>query len=424
MLNSKYILENKEIVINKLKSRNFDIKIVEKFFNLTKEKNLIMTQIQNLEAKKNKISSEIGIYAREKKDISKLKNEVFEIKNEIDNLNNTFDELNLEFINLINIIPNLPSDDTPIGLSEEDNKVLKTYSDIGRGLVKKQKAHYEIGLELDILDFSRAVKISGSRFVIFKNEGAQLLRALISFMLDEHIKNGYEEIATQTLVLSNSLYGTGQLPKFKDDLFKIENYDLWLIPTAEVTLTNYHNNEILNLEKPKKYTGYTKCYRSEAGSGGRDIKGLIRSHEFHKVELVKIVNEKDAEKEFSSTVKDAENILKKLEIPYRKILLCSGDIGFSAKKTIDLELWLPSEQKFREVSSISYFGDFQARRAKIRYKDNNKNTYAHTINGSGIAIDRVFAAILEQYQNEDGSIEIPKVLIPYMNNKTKIEKNK
>ncbi|VEU59572.1 serine--tRNA ligase [Mesomycoplasma neurolyticum] len=421
MLYSKYILENKQKVIEKLKTRNFDTSIVEKIFEILKNKNSIMTEVQNLENQRNRISAMIGKFVREKKDTSELKNNVLTINKTINDLNTTLNNLNVEFNSLNYLIPNLPDDSVPIGNSEDDNVILETFDQLGRKLVKAQKPHYEIGVELDILDFKRAVKMSGSRFAIFKNEGSQLVRALISFMLDNHIANDYVEITTQTLVSTNTMYGTGQLPKFHEDLFKIENYDLWLIPTAEVTLTNFHNDEILDLSKPKKYVGYTKCFRAESGSGGKDTKGLIRSHEFHKVELVKITNANDAEEEFNKTVKDAENILQKLEIPYRKILLSTGDLGFSSKKTIDLELWLPSEQRFREVSSISYFGDFQARRAKIRYKENNKNHYAHTINGSGLAIDRVFAAILEQYQNENGTITIPKVLVPYMNNKKEIK---
>lgn len=234
-------------------------------------------------------------------------------------------------------------------------------------------------------------------------------------MIDTHVNSGYQEIVPNTLVLENSLYGTGQLPKFSEDLYSLKNSDLWLIPTAEVPLTNYYQDEIIDLEKPISLVGYSKCYRSEAGSGGKDTRGLIRLHEFHKVELVKIANEADGMKEFDNVVQDAAKILKLLNIPYRAVLLCTGDLGFSSKKTIDLEAWLPSEQTYREVSSISYCGDFQARRAKIRYRDEKNNIYAHTINGSGLAIDRIVAILLEQNQNPDGSWTIPEVLKPYFN---------
>ncbi|WP_436358662.1 serine--tRNA ligase [Mycoplasma sp. 480] len=423
MLNIKFILNNKEEVINKLKTRNFDISLVEEIFKLGEKRSEVMSKLQFLESQRNEKSSKIGQMVRNKENTDQIKNEVSELKIQIDSLSEQSNEINSKIENILLNIPNLPLDSVPVGLDENDNVVVEVKDKIGRGLVKPLKPHYEIGLDLDILDFSRAVKMSGSRFAIFKNEGARLVRALVSFMLDEHVKNGYTEMVTPTMVLSKMLYGTGQLPKFAEDLYKIENNDMWMIPTAEVTLTNYHNDEILDLNVAKKYVGYTKCYRSESGSGGRDTKGLIRSHEFHKVELVKIVNDKDKMNEFHQTVKDAANILEKLEIPYRTVALSTGDLGFSSKQTFDLELWLPSEQRFREVSSISFFGDFQARRALIRYKnEDNKTEYANTINGSGIAIDRVFAAILEQYQNEDGTIDIPKVLVPYMNGLTKISK--
>ena len=270
-------------------------------------------------------------------------------------------------------------------------------------------------LKKNILDFQRAVKISGSRFVFFKNEGALLVRALESFMLDVHCKNGYTEIIPPLIVSSKAMIGAGQFPKFKDDVYKIESEDSYLISTAEIPLTNYYYNEIIDLSLPIKFVSYTPCFRSEAGASGKDTKGLIRSHQFNKVELVKFTNKQDGFLEFEKTIQDAESILIKLEIPYRKILLCSGDTGFSSSITYDLELWIPSEQKYREVSSISYINDFQARRAKIRYKDEKgKNVFAHTINGSGLAIDRVVAAILEIYQNDNNTITVPKELVSYM----------
>lgn len=266
-----------------------------------------------------------------------------------------------------------------------------------------------------MIDIPRAVKQSGSRFVIYKNEGSKLVRALINFMLDLHKQKGYDEFLTPYLVRSEMLFGTGQLPKFKEDMFKVENSDLYLIPTAEITLTNYYNNEIVNLDKPFKACAYTECFRSEVGSSGKDTKGIIRQHQFKKVEIVKVTTKDDAIKEFNLMLEDAKNVLFKLEIPFREVLLSTGDMGFSSRKTIDLELWLPSESKYREVSSVSYMGDFQARRAKIRYKNQDQKTeYAHTMNGSALAVDRLLAAIIEQYLDTDGNLVIPKVLVPYM----------
>lgn len=422
MLDIKFILNNSEKVKEKLKTRNFDISIIDKVCDLGKIRSQKMTKLQTLEQERNQKSALIGKMVREKQDPTLLKKELETLKNNIETLNIEVENIKKELEEKLLFIPNLPLDNVPIGKSEEDNIVIKTYDKLGRGLVASLKPHYEIGVDLDILDFTRAVKMSGSRFAIFKKDGAKLVRALVNFMIDTHINNGYTEMLPPTMVSTKMMYGTGQLPKFREDQYKIENEDLWMIPTAEVPLTNYYNDEIIDLEKPKMFVGYTKCYRAEAGSGGRDTKGLIRSHEFHKVELVKIVSQEQAMTEFEKTVKDAESILTKLEIPYRSLSLCTGDIGFSSQKTIDLELWLPSEKRFREVSSISIFGDFQARRSMIRYKNNEgKTVYANTINGSGIAIDRVFAAILEQYQNEDGSIDIPQALIPYMNGQTKIK---
>lgn len=417
MLDIKLIQKNVDFVIEKLKTRNVDENLLQDLSKTIKERNLLLVSLSNENEQKNIISKELA----NKKGDKELLKKANEIKKNIQEIEKKLDVFQKKLDSLLPTIPNIPMDEVPMGNDENDNKVIYKEINLGRKLVKKQKTHYEIGVEKNLIDFVRGTKLSGARFPIFKNLGAKLIRALESFMLDIHIKNGYEEFLPPVLVSSNILFGTGQLPKFKEDLFKIENEDLWLIPTAEVPITNYFNNEIIDLSKPKKMTSYTLCFRSEVGSSGKDTKGLIRSRQFNKVELVKITNKEDALNEFELCVKDAENILKILEIPYQKILLCSGDLGFSSKITYDLELWLPSEQKFREVSSISYFGDFQARRAKIRYKNSDgKIEFAHTINGSGLAIDRVFAAILEIYQNEDGSIDIPQVLIPYMNGIKKI----
>lgn len=422
MLDLKYILNNKNYIIKKLSTRNYDISNIEKIVKLIEKRNQLIFKLEKLLAKKNELSQEIGIQKRNKKNPEKLINEVNLLKEEIDQIELKADKSINKVNELVLQIPNIPYDDVPIGHSDLDNVVIKEHPTLGKGLVKNVEPHYDIAAKLDIIDFSRAVKLAQTRFVLYKKEGAALIRALENFMLDTHIKNGYEEIMPPHIVNSKMLYGTGQLPKFKEDLFKLEGNDLWLIPTAEVPVTNYHYDEILDLSKPKKYVAYTKCFRSEAGSGGRDTRGIIRQHEFHKVELVKVVKQEDGMTEWEKMVNDAKNILELLEIPYREVMLSTGDIGFSSAKTIDLELWIPSEEKYRETSSISICNDFQSRRAKIRYRnDEGKTTYAFTMNGSGLAIDRVMAAILENYQNSDGSISIPKVLIPYMKGLEKIE---
>ncbi len=410
----RLILNNKSFVEKKLSDRGFDISIIADLYKKAQKRNFLRQEIDELLAQKNKASKQIGLFVRENKDSEDLKNQVSQIKDKLANLETEWQELDDWVSQKILEVPNLPDDSVPFGNSELDNQVIYHWGQ-PKKIDPKIKPHYEFGKSKDILDFKRAVKISGNRFVIYKNLAAKLVRALMNFMIDTHVNSGYQEIVPNTLVLENSLYGTGQLPKFSEDLYSLKDSDLWLIPTAEVPLTNYYQDEIIDLEKPISLVGYSKCYRSEAGSGGKDTRGLIRLHEFHKVELVKITNETDGMKEFDNVVQDAAKILKLLNIPYRAVLLCTGDLGFSSKKTIDLEAWLPSEQTYREVSSISYCGDFQARRAKIRYRDEKNNIYAHTINGSGLAIDRIVAILLEQNQNPDGSWTIPEVLKPYFN---------
>lgn len=417
MLDIKLIQKEIDYVIDKLKSRNVDETLLRNLSSIVKQRNLLLVEQSKLSEQKNIISKELP----KSKDKTQLLEQANQIKKQIQEVETKIKVYQDQLDQLLPTIPNLPLDQVPVGQDETDNVIVEKHENLGRGLVKKLKPHYEIAIEKNLIDFPRAAKLSGSRFVFFKNKGALLVRALENFMLDFHIKNGYEEILPPLLVNSNAVFGTGQLPKFSEDLFKIHDEDLWLIPTAEVPLTNYYNNEIIDLSTPIKFCAYTPCFRSEAGSSGKDTKGLIRSRQFNKVEMVKITNQNDALKEFELCVQDAQKILELLEIPYQKVLLCSGDLGFSSKITYDLELWLPSEQRFREVSSISYFGDFQSRRAMIRYRnENNKTEYAHTINGSGLAIDRIIAAILEIYQNEDGSIDIPKVLIPFFNGINKL----
>ncbi|NQZ65629.1 MAG: serine--tRNA ligase [Mycoplasmatales bacterium] len=415
MLDLKNIISDTENVKNELKKRNFDTKKIDEIVNISKNRSKLMSELQNFEAERNSLSKLIGQYKAQGKNFEEVIKKVEKIKKSIYEIKEKEKDVNNEIRNLLLYVPNLPSFDVPVGKDENDNVLIKEHGDIGRSKVTNVKPHHQIAVELDIVDFERAVKLSGSRFWSYKKQGAKLVRALENFMLDTHIQNGYIEWRPPVIVKSNILEGTGQLPKFKEDLFKIEGMDSYLIPTAEVPITNLHNGEIIDLKNPIAYTAFTLCFRAEAGSGGKDMKGLIRAHQFNKVELVKFVSEKDLNSEFSKTLNDAKNILEKLKIPYQELMLCTGDLGFSAEKTVDLEIWMPSENRYRETSSVSSFGDFQGRRSSIRYKDENgKNRPVYTINGSALAIDRVVASILEIYQNPDGTITVPEVLIPYM----------
>lgn len=422
MLDLKYILKNQDIVRDSLKNRGFDLEIYEQLLIKAQNRGNLMFQAQSKKAELTKLSKLFSEYKNDSKKLNELKTQINLIKQQESNLTKESNELNQEIEALLSHIPNLPLESVPIGKDENDNLILEINPNLGRGLVKGVLPHYEIAKQLDIIDIERAVKLSGSRYVIYKNQGAKLVRALINFMLDLHETKGYTEFTTPVVVNQNILYGTGQLPKFEEDLYKLNQLNQYLIPTAEVTLTNIYNDEIVDLTKAFKATAYTECFRSEAGSSGRDTKGILRQHQFKKVELVKVTNSKDAWSEYKEMVLDAQDVLNKLGIPYRLVKLCTGDLGFSARTTIDLEIWLPSEQKYREVSSISYMGDFQARRAKIRFRNNQgQNEYAHTMNGSAMAIDRVVAAILELYQNPDGTISVPSALVPYMNGVTVIK---
>ena len=315
-------------------------------------------------------------------------------------------------------LPNLPHDSVPVGSDEEDNVEIRRWSE-PRTFAFEPKPHWEIAENLDILDFERGAKVAGSRFVYYKGLGARLERAVYNFMLDQHIyEHGYTEMITPYIVNSKAMFGTEQFPKFKEDVFQLENTDLTLIPTAEVPLTNYYNDEILDgADLPVYFTALSPAFRSEAGSAGRDTRGLIRLHQFNKVEMVKFSDAEHSYEELEKMTADAEDILKKLHLPYRVMALSTGDMGFSAAKTYDLEVWIPAQDTYREISSCSNCEDFQARRAMIRYRDNDgKIHYAHTLNGSGLAVGRTVAAILENYQNEDGSVTVPEALVPYMGN--------
>lgn len=341
---------------------------------------------------------------------------------EIKALDEQIAKIDEELTAIATTLPNLPHESTPIGKDEDDNVEVRRHGTV-REFDFEAKPHWEIAENLGILDFERGAKVSGSRFVFYKGLGARLERAIYNFMLDEHGKEGYTEVIPPYIVNSHSMFGTGQFPKFKEDVFQLANTDLTLIPTAEVPLTNYYNGEILEeADLPVYFTALSPSFRSEAGSAGRDTRGLIRLHQFNKVEMVKLTKPEESYNELEKMTQNAENILQKLNLPYRVVALSTGDMGFSAAKTYDLEVWIPAQDTYREISSCSNCEDFQARRAMIRYRDENgKVQYVHTLNGSGLAVGRTVAAILENYQNEDGSVTIPEVLVPYMGGVTVIK---
>jgi seryl-tRNA synthetase len=417
MIDIKLIRENPDFVKERLKTRDESyLKLIDRLLEIDEERRKIIKEIESLRAERNEKSKLFPILKKEGKDTTEIQQRVKQIGEIIKNLEDKLQEIENEFNNILYYIPNLPAPDVPVGKDENDNVEIRRWGE-PRKFNFEPLSHYEIGEKLGILDFERGAKLSGSRFTVMFKEAARLERALINFMLDVHTKqHGYTEVWTPALVKPEILFGTGQLPKFKDDLYKIENEDLYLIPTAEVTLTNLHADEILSEEDlPKYYTAYTPCFRKEAGSHGKDVKGILRQHQFDKVELVKIVKPEDSYNELEKLVNEAEKILQLLEIPYRVVLLCTGDMGFSAAKTYDIEVWIPSQNRYREISSCSNTEDFQARRAKIRYKDKDgKNHYVHTLNGSGLAVGRTLIAIMENYQKPDGTFEIPKVLKNYL----------
>ena len=415
MLVLKYIRENSEQVKKFLKARNsdFDLDIV---IDLDKKRRELLVEVESLKSKKNEASSLIGKLKREKKDASDLVSEMQEINENIKKLDEELTKVEERLTYLLYRIPNKLHSSVPFGKDEDENVEIRKWGE-PRKFDFPIKTHDELGVELDILDFERGAKLSGSRFTVYKKQAAKLERALINFMLDTHEKEGFTEIMTPQLAKREIMTGTGQLPKFEDDMYKIEGEELFLIPTAEVTLTNLYNQEILEEEElPKYFCGFTACFRKEAGAGGKDLKGLIRQHQFNKVEMVKLVHPKNSYDELEHMVNCAENILQQLKLPYRVITLCSGDLGFSAAKTYDIEVWVPSQNKYREISSCSNTEDFQARRAMIKYrsKEDKKSYFVHTLNGSGLAVGRTVVAIMENYQQKDGSIVIPDVLVPYM----------
>ncbi len=417
MLDIGFVRKNLELVEKKTKLRNVEIDF-NRFREIDEKRRRILKEVEELKHKKNVLSKEIGRLKREGKDASKLVAQSKELDARIEELDKEAKRLTEELYQFLAQVPNLVHDSVPVGSSEEDNVVVRVWGE-PKEFGFEPKPHWEIAEDLDIIDFERAAKLSGSRFAVFKGWGARLERALINFMLDIHTKeHGYLEILPPYLVREEVMFGTGQLPKFEEDLYKIERDNLYLIPTAEVPLVNLHREEILKEEElPIYYTAYTACFRREAGSHGKDVRGIIRQHQFDKVELVKFTTPETSYEELEKLVKDAETILQRLNLPYRVVELCTADLGFSATKTYDLEVWIPSQKKYREISSCSNCEDFQARRAGIRYRPKGgkgKARFVHTLNGSGIAVGRTVVAILENYQNEDGSVTVPEALIPYM----------
>ena len=381
----------------------------------------VIAQIEELQSQRNAKSKEVGQRNRNGESADDLMAEVSAINEKIKVIDESKDALEKEVRDFVVSIPNMPADDIPDG-GEDDYRVERVWGE-PRKFDFEPKAHWDLGVDLDILDFDRAAKVTGSRFTFYKGLAARLERAIISFMIDMHTdKHGYTELIPPYMTNSASDFGTGQLPKFAEDMFHLENTDYYLIPTAEVPVTNYHRDEILSeKDLPVKYCAFSPCFRSEAGSAGRDTRGIIRQHQFHKVEMVKLAHPDHSWEELESLTQNAEDILQALELPYRVICLSAGDIGFSSAKTYDLEVWLPSYGKYREISSCSNFLDFQSRRANLRFRDaDGKVRFVHTLNGSGLAVGRTLAAILENYQNEDGSVTIPKALVPYMHGYTEI----
>lgn len=422
MLDLKEIRKNPEEIKAKISRRNPDLaKLIDEIVELDKEHRKELQKKEELEARRNALSKEVGMKKSKGEDAEADITELNSIKLSLKTIADLEPELFEKQIKILEAIPNIPHDSIPDGADEEFNQEIYKHGEPKKfGFIPKD--HDELGRELGIFDFERGVKLSKSRFTLTASFGAKLERALINYMLDKAFENGYQEISPPLLVNGESLYGTGQLPKFTEDLFKIEGYDLYLIPTAEVPLTNIYQDEILEAENlPIKFCAATPCFRSEAGSASKDTRGIIRQHQFHKVELVIICKPEESEALHEELTKNAESILQDLSLPYRKVLLCSGDMSFSAHKCYDLEVWFAGQGKYREISSCSNFVDFQARRAKIRYKRDAKSKaeLVHTINGSGLAIGRTLAAILEYYQKEDGTIEIPEVLKPYMQERIK-----
>ena len=416
MLDIKRIRTDFDGVSSKLATRGVTAESLENIKELDAKRREILVTVEELKAERNTVSAEIAQAKRNKENADDKIAAMQKLSADVKNLDAELLEIDEKLNAILAVLPNTPHDSVPVGVDEEENVEVRRWG-TPREFNFEPKAHWDLGEDLDILDWERGAKVTGARFLFYKNLGARLERALYNFMLDEHITEGYQEIITPYMVNRDSMYGTGQYPKFKEDTFELTDTNYVLIPTAEVPLTNYYRNEILEeKDLPIYFTAMSPSFRSEAGSAGRDTRGLIRLHQFHKVEMVKFATPEQSYDELEKMTANAENILQKLGLPYRVLSLCTGDMGFSAAKTYDLEVWIPAQNAYREISSCSNTEDFQARRAQIRYRDaaDGKVKLLHTLNGSGLAVGRTVAAILENYQNEDGSVTIPEVLRPYM----------
>ena len=389
---------------------------LEEFRNLDKRRRAAITETEQLRAEQNAVSREVARLRKEGADTANLQQRSREMGDRVTELNKQVEEVDSQFREMLAGIPNVPHESVPVGKSADDNVVVRQIGE-PRQFDFEPRSHWDIGPQLGILDFDRAAKITGARFAVYWDLGAKLERSLINFMLDTHTReHGYTEVLPPFMVNSNSLYGTGQLPKFAEDLFKLENTDYWLIPTAEVPVTNLFAGETLDAGKlPISLCAYTPCFRSEAGSYGRDVRGIIRQHQFQKVELVKFTRPEQSFDQLERLTADAEDILRRLQLPFRTVVLCTADMGFGSAKTYDIEVWLPGQGGYKEISSCSNYEAFQARRANIRFKSGKKSEFAHTLNGSALAVGRTWVAIVENYQQRDGSVLVPEVLRPYLN---------
>lgn len=424
MLDIKMIRQNTDEIKERLATRGVKAEKIDALLEKDKRRRELLVETEGLKQKRNEVSAEIANAKRNKQDATDAIKEMREVGAKIKSLDEELEEVEATVKDMASRLPNLPNPTIPVGPDESDNVELRKVG-TPREFDFEPKAHWDIGEDLGILDFDRGAKVSGARFVYYKGLGARLERAVYNFMLDEHAKEGYTEMLPPYIVNAQTMYGTGQFPKFKEDVYQVNGEDMTLIPTAEVPLTNYYRDEVIPMEKlPVYFTALTPCFRSEAGSAGRDTRGLIRMHQFNKVEMVKFSKPENSYDELEKMTQNAGNIMEKLGLPYHVITLSTGDMGFSAAITHDLEVWMPAQNKYREISSCSNCEDFQARRAHIQYRDENgKLNFVHTLNGSGLAVGRTVAAILENYQNEDGSVTVPEALRPYLGGLEKITKD-
>lgn len=424
MLDIKMIRQNTDEIKERLATRGVKAEKIDALLEKDKRRRELLVETEGLKQKRNEVSAEIANAKRNKQDATDAIKEMREVGAKIKSLDEELEEVEATVKDMASRLPNLPNPTIPVGPDESANVELRKVGTL-REFDFEPKAHWDIGEDLGILDFDRGAKVSGARFVYYKGLGARLERAVYNFMLDEHAKEGYTEMLPPYIVNAQTMYGTGQFPKFKEDVYQVNGEDMTLIPTAEVPLTNYYRDEVIPMEKlPVYFTALTPCFRSEAGSAGRDTRGLIRMHQFNKVEMVKFSKPENSYDELEKMTQNAGNIMEKLGLPYHVITLSTGDMGFSAAMTHDLEVWMPAQNKYREISSCSNCEDFQARRAHIQYRDENgKLNFVHTLNGSGLAVGRTVAAILENYQNEDGSVTVPEALRPYLGGLEKITKD-